>query len=348
MIDRETIEIWNLTDGKKAVFGSVSIFNIVGRIKQPETVSNVTYDLNGAAPVPIYVNREARRSGRLRRPGDFNVDTIDIDQLRDDNALRIKIARQNGKVDEEHINFPAVRFAEKDPKFALDLDRATTAEEVGQIVEGSWRIDHDEEGRRCLEIRPEDAGYDRIILFGQQEWSTNYELFARLSITKITGTHNLGFVFKWNPHERGDGTYLPRKWSSGLAYYCSYGKKAGLRLRFGVDVHRDQTGRKQGDYLLGYKSTGICSKVISGMPFLSRFSALLTDLKIGQDYCMRLRVTPERYAFTTWLATESEPEPQVVVDDPDDRLPRGSVGLLALQIAVRLYDFEVRPISPSM
>jgi hypothetical protein len=63
---------------------------------------------------------------------------------------------------------------------------------------------------------------------------------------------------------------------------------------------------------------------------------------------MRLRVTPERYAFTTWLAEEDEPAPQVVVDEPEERLENGSVGLLALQIAVRLFEFEVRPISPSM
>ena len=347
MIDRETLEIWNLTEGQAALFGSVSIFNVVGRIKEPETVADVAYRLNGEGPVPIYVNREPRRSGRLRRPGDFNVDTIDIEQLKNDNELKIVIARQDGRIEEELIHFPAIPFDQERPAFALDLAKAHAAEGVGQIVEGHWRVSEDARGRRCLEIRPEDAGYDRIVLFGRREWSTNYELFAKLAITKIAGTHNLGFVFKWNPHERGDGTYLPRKWSSGLAYYCSYGRKAGLRIRYGVEVYRDRQGKKQGDYLLGYKSTGLCSKVISGMPFLSRFSAHLTDLKVGPDYCMRLRVTPERYAFTTWLAEEDEPEPQVVVDEPEERLENGSVGLLALQIAVRLFEFDVRPINPS-
>jgi hypothetical protein len=39
-----------------------------------------------------------------------------------------------------------------------------------------------------------------------------------------------------------------------------------------------------------------------------------------------------------------EPAPQVVVDEPSDLLPRGSVGMIAHQVGIRLYELEARPI----
>jgi hypothetical protein len=345
MIERDSFEIWNLTEGRPARCGAVSIFNLVGRIRRPETVKGAAYSLNGAAPVPIYFNRRSKPAARLRSSGDFNIDTINSEQLKDDNELHVTVAREDGRVEEEHIAFRTARFDREDPSFRLDLSDIRAAGEVGQIVDGHWRVAEDAKGRRCLEVRPDETGYDRIILFGRREWSTNYELFARLSITRILAAHNLGFIFRWNPHEQGDGTRLPTKWGTGLAYYCSYGNKAGLRIRYGVEVHLDAEGRKQGDYLLGYASDGPYSKIVSALPFLSRFSALLTDLKVGPDYCMRMRVTPERYSLTVWLADKAEPAPQVVVDEPTEHLTHGSVGILALHTALRLYEFQVRPIT---
>lgn len=348
MIDREGFEIWNLTEGRPVRCGAVDIFNLVGRIKLPETVNKVAYSLNGSDSVPVYFNRNSGPSGRLRDPGDFNIDTINTSQLKSNNELHLTIIRQDGRVDEDRIAFQTTHFDQEEPSFQLDLDNVQGAAEAGQIVEGHWRIAEDGAGRRCLEVRPEEAGYDRIILFGHREWSTNYELFTRLSVTRILGSHNLGFIFRWNPHEQGDGTWLPTKWSTGLAYYCSYGDTAGLKIRYGVDVHVDKQGQKQGNYVLGHKPKGPRSMIVSAMPLLARFSTLLTDLKTGPDYCMRMRVTPERYALTVWLADKTEPEPQVVVDKPTEHLTHGSVGILAFQTALRLYEFQVQPIGSNL
>src|SRR5690606_18388724 len=106
----------------------------------------------------------------------------------------------------------------------------TSAEEVGQVVEGPWRVATDPSGRRCLEVAPDGAGYDRIILFGSKGWTSGYEVLARIRPTRILGRHNLGLVYRWNPHEQGDGRRLPTTWSAGLALYRSY-RPSGLKLR---------------------------------------------------------------------------------------------------------------------
>jgi hypothetical protein len=56
-------------------------------------------------------------------------------------------------------------------------------------------------------------------------------------------------------------------------------------------------------------------------------------------------VQPKRFALTVWPAAGTPPPPQLVVDDPIDPLKRGAVGILAYQVGVRLYEFEVRPLS---
>lgn len=348
MIETQQVEIWNLSRDGVVRCGAVDIFNIVGRLKSPGTVSGFSYRLNGGPELPIFFLADGGAPGRLRRPGDFNIDTIGLADLEPDNVLRLRIARRDGAEHREEIRFRTSPFGEIEPCFSLDLGGADSAEQVGQVVEGPWRVGTDPRGRRCLEVAPEDAGYDRIILFGRKDWTTGYEVRARLSITRITGHHNVGIVFKWNPHERGDGTRLPTTWSTGLGYYCSYGKRAGLRIRFGVEVHLDQKGRKQGEYLLAHGPLASRWRAtINRLKDRTGIDRSATELRLDRDYAFRLRVAPERYALTTWEADKAEPAPQLVVDDPIDRLPRGAVGILAYQVGVRLYEFEVRPLSGS-
>jgi hypothetical protein len=217
---------------------------------------------------------------------------------------------------------------------------------VGQVVEGPWRVGVDERRRRCLEIAPEDAGYDRIILFGREDWTTGYEVHARLAITRIIAHHNIGLVFQWNPHERGDGSWLPKKWSSGLAYYCSYGEHPGIRIRFGVQAHYDETGKIRGEYLLARRPLTTRRRVlINKIKHRARLSPWTTELRLHQDYSFRMLVHPRRFALTVWPAAGAEPPPQLVVDDPIEPLRQGAVGILAYHVGVRLYEFEVRPLS---
>jgi hypothetical protein len=352
MVKTDHLEVWNLTDNGIARSGCVDIFNIVGRILVPDSVRQFVYELNGGPEMPIFFARGADAEARLRRAGDFNIDTIGPAHLAALNRLSLRIKRADGAEHRRDIIFRLAPFEQIEPSFRLSLAAKTGAEQVGQVVEGPWRISEDGLGCRCLEIAPEHAGYDRIILFGRNDWSASYSLRARLAVTSVAGLHNVGLVFKWNPHERGDGTFLPKKWSSGLGYYCSYGRHPGIRIRFGVRAHYDEAGKIRGEYVLAHRPLATTRRQAllnrlrrrSRVPGLSR---RVTELCLHQDYCFRMLVHPKRFALTVWPAASAEPPPQLVVSDPIDPLPQGSVGILAYHVGVRLYEFEVRPVSDS-
>jgi hypothetical protein len=352
MVKTDQIEVWNLTDDGIVRSGCVDTFNIVGRVSAPDTIRAFVYELNGSSEVPIFFARHADSETRLRQAGDFNIDTIGPADLAAMNRLSLRIKRADGVEHQREIVFRLAPFEQIDPSFRLSLAGMISAEQVGQVVEGPWRISEDELGRRCLEINPEHAGYDRIILFGRNDWSTSYSVRARLAVTSVSDVHNIGLVFKWNPHERGDGTFLPKKWSSGLGYYCSYGRYPGIRIRFGVRAHYDEAGKIRGEYLLAHRplATKPQQAVLNWIRRRSRVPRLsrqVTELNLHQDYCFRMLVHPKRFALTVWPAARAEPPPQLVVSDPVDPLPQGAVGLLAYHVGVRLYEFEVRPLSDS-
>lgn len=343
MFESAEIEVWNLTAGGAAKAGAVEIFNITGKLRRPDEVKELRYELNGAGVRSVYFNRTTGPEPRLTFPGSFNIDTVALGDLRPENLLRLQILKANGAEVIEEIPFSSDPFSPGEPRFALNLEGVVQPEEVGQVVEGPWLIRRDERGQPCLEITPENAGYDRIILFGHQGWTTGYEITARLAVTHADRSHNLGLIFKWNPHERGDGSWLPTKWSSGLAYYRSYGKP-GLLIRFGDGVYVDETGTKHGSYELAHaplnKWRGLTNRLLNkfGLPHSG------TEYAIGRDTCFRMRVHPDSYALTVWPAGTSEPTPMLRAEKPLDRLPHGSVGILAYQIAFRLYELDVRPL----
>jgi hypothetical protein len=348
VVKTDQIEIWNLTDGKIARSGCVDIFNIVGRVADPASIEKFAYQLNDGPEVPVCFTRTPEPVARLRQPGDFNIDTIALADLRPENRLSFSIKRTGGSAYRHAIRFRTAPFECAEPRFRLELNGASGAEEVGQVVEGPWRVGEDEQGRRCLEIVPEDAGYDRIILFGREDWTSGYEVRARLAVTRIVDRHNIGLVFKWNPHERGDGTWLPKKWSSGLGYYCSYGEHPGIRIRFGVQAHYDEAGQIRGNYLLAHCPLTTRRQVLfNRIKEKARLARWTTELQEGREYSFRMVVQPRRLALAVWLADSAEPPPQLLVDDPIDPLSQGAAGILAYQVGVRLYEFEVRPLSDS-
>jgi hypothetical protein len=215
MYDSKDLEVWNLTPGGIAVFGAQKIFNVVGRAHSQGGQAILEYALNSGPKRPVNIGN----SPRMSRAGDFNIDTIDIADLRDENVLDLYVSSGSG-TSHHSIPFSARPIALGSPRFDLEFNRVSNIEEIGQVIDGRWLVSKDEDGAPCLEIRPEDAGYDRLIGFGRHDWTAGYEVNARIVVTRWTkrGYFNAGLTFKWNPHLRGDGTNLPTQWSTGLAY----------------------------------------------------------------------------------------------------------------------------------
>jgi hypothetical protein len=350
VFDSPELEIWNLTEGGCCVVGAQRVFNVVGALKAPLEAHELSCSLNGRPPAPVFFGRSPADLERLAGIGHFNVDAIPCAHLEPDNEIRFRLRRGGGAVTERSIRFRARLLEPSEPSFRLDLEGATAPEEVGQIVEGRWRVSRDPEGRPCLAIEPQDTGYDRIILFGSERWASGYEVAAELRVTRWTGArdHGLGLAFKWNPHEQGDGTRLPARWSTGLAmyYFPKTFTKKGLRLSIGVDVHLDAGGRSRGERILGQAVlspwrwlAGTLRSHVLGLPLP------VPQIPAGSPHRFRLRVGTASHALAVWRADRPEPPPQIVVADPPDLLPRGSVGIVAHHCAVRVTELHVAPLA---
>ncbi len=345
MYRSDGLEVWNLTPGAPAASSAQEIFNVVGHIDAYDTTAALRYRLNDGPERPVYFKRDPEETGRLARPGDFNIDTIRLDDLRPENVLRLCVQDQSGDEHRHTLAFTAHSAGADVPHFRLEAASLAHVEEAGQVIDGRWRLGRDAEGA-CLEIREEDAGYDRLIAFGRHDWTTGYTVKARLRVTAWTNVRyqNVGLIFKWNPHRQGDGHHLPWEWSTGLGYYAAH--CPGLRLRFGVDVHRNGAGKKIGCHVLQEKPYVRWRRWAGFLKneALRLGRRPLTQLRPDVPYHFRLLVHPARYALTVWEAGRPEPAPQLDVPDPPELLPGGSVGLIAAHCALRVYDYDVNPV----
>lgn len=344
MIETDELEVWNLTDGGTVTTRAQRIFNVVGRVRCPESVSRLTYCLNGNNVKDVVVRTtEHYQGGRLWRNGDFNIDTISRSELREQNTLDLTLIRSDGL-----SSSTAVRFGVRDHQgaddvsFELDLSKSDAPEQVAQVVDGPWKIGGSG-SNRFLEISAADAGYDRIALFGSDKWTTGYVVHALLEpISWTSPYHNLGLVFKWNPHEMGDGIRLPTTWTTGLGYYCSY--TPGLRLRFGEKVHVDAQGRKVGDFVLAEEPYSRARRLAYLVAVRARLGRIVAQLPTGSRYHFRLLVSSLRYSLAVWPEGADEPSPQLVVQEPAEIITHGSVGVIALCCGVRVHRFQVEHI----
>jgi len=352
MYESEKLELWNITPGVPALSNAQKIFNIVGRLKSPNETKQFLYSLNGGPEKHVFFNRGPGRTGRLQYPGDFNIDTINEKDLQPINKVVFKVVDKGQTASVDEVCFTVDRHTGAEPRFALNLEKVDQAHQVGQVVDGKWRVARNSSGVPCLEIDKEDSGLDRIILFGRYDWTTGYTITAKLEVTAWTATpHNVGLVFKWNEHLQGDGTCLPTQWSTGLGYFSSY--DLGLRVRFGVDVHIDVLGHKVGDYVLrdGHLSKWrywvrrfLQSRWARAIPSrLLPCELPFTEMAPRQTYTFKMRVHPKKYALTVWRSSKKEPRPLLEVAHPLEHLPRGSVGIIAYHCAVRVHSFNVEP-----
>jgi hypothetical protein len=353
MFETDDLEIWNLKPGVSNYAGAQKIFNVLGRLKLPQKVSHFIYSFNGGKESPVFFNRGLNQNGRLQKPGDFNLDTIRLGDLKPDNEIIFRVIYDGREIKESKIAFTINHYEEKKPHYRLDLKDIEYPFQVGQMIDGHWQMDLDSKGEPFLGIREENAGFDRIILFGHHNWTNGYEIKAKLCVTSwIKRPFNVGLLYKWNSYPQGDGASLPTQWSTGHGYYCSY--HPGLRIRFGVNVHLNEKGNKVGSFVLKKKRLSL-SRVIIGKIVERRYIRPIAreifklqfpfaEIAPGVPYFFRMMVHPQKYALTVWKCEKKEPSPQLVVLEPNERLLRGSLGIVAHHCAVRLYKFNVDPV----
>ncbi|MBW1788891.1 MAG: hypothetical protein JRK53_20130 [Deltaproteobacteria bacterium] len=345
----DDLKIWNLAPRVPSVVGAQRIFNIVGGVDNANEADRLVYSLNGGPEKPVFLKRSDTDSERLERIGDFNIDTIETADLMPANRLRFRLIRRNLVEKRYPVDFGIRKYPAGVPEFKLKLAGVTYAQEVGQIVDGRWIVTRDEQEGACLES-PDEAGYDRIILFGHSDWSTGYELYARVRVTRWTGRRDmgLGVAFKWNPHLGGGGTSLPSRWSTGIGqyYFPKNLPRPGLSIAMGVNVHYDGKGKYVGEQVLKQGMLSPWRWAIGALrSHVLRMENPFPQIVPQRAYSLRMRVSSSKYALTVWPARDREPSPQVVARKPVEKLAGGSVGIVAHRCGLRVYEFTVNPIS---
>lgn len=330
------LTLWNLHDGVCAVSDAQRIFNVLGHLDDP--TAELTYALNGAAARPVHVLSERVGASRTHRVGDFSIDTILCSDLRPENRLVLTVRGAGREPASRILRFTARPVPTTFPGLGEAADGTVHAEELGQIVDGRWRLTR-EDGEPVLRILPRDAGYDRIILLGLPE-PPSYEISARIAVDEwLSASHNIGLVFDWYGHDSGDGSCLPREWTTGLAYYASSGE--GLRLRVGARVRTTPSGGRIGSVVLDETPMSRWRhRATRSLRAMGIGRWYLPQLRAGVTYDVRLRVRQGHHALTVWRAGAPEPGPQVGARVPRLLMP-GAAGLIAFNCAVRVHEFEV-------
>lgn len=338
---KQPIDLWNLHEGVTAYAGAQRIFNVLGNLENAEAIETLTYRLNDGSVTPVHFKRTESDRGRLERIGDFNIDTINTDQLQNHNRLTLTARTNDGEDITQSADFRVQNSADRDSNYRLDLTAIDFPEQVGQVVDGRWQVSKDQRGEACLEVSEDNTGLDRIILLSGRSLDTGYRIRARLAVAAWTGSpYNVGLVFKWNPHSQGDGTCLPRRWNTGLGYYYSH--CPGLRIRVGVDVHLDKNNIKVGDHIMGEECFSFTRYWLSRVAQKARIVARpLPQIVPGPDHWFDLLIRGDVHALTVWQASRKQPPPQIVVREPASLLPPGAAGFIAHRCALRVYDFSI-------
>ncbi len=340
MYHTDSLEVWNLTSGGVARTGALDRFLVVGRLLDRRLGGRrLTYRLNGGALGAVAQNPTAEMKQRMA-PWTFGIDSIRTTDLQTQNELVLCVdgtATPLARIPfrcEPLAGGPVCDLSER-------LARAVNIEEVAQVVDGPWRVTEGA-GGPVVELGRDGAGYDRVCLF-TQPLTDGYRIDATLRVTHFKHpAHNVGLVFKWNDHEVGDGSALPTKWNTGLAYF--YSSSPGLRLRVGVGVHIDASGRKVGDHVFDEQVMSHGRRWGGGI--LSRLPPrrlIVSQLRRNVPYRFVADITAERY--TLRVGPADAPAAHVLeAAGPPSLLPTGAAGIIALNAAVVLERFAVEPL----
>jgi hypothetical protein len=347
MYEDAALEIWNLTDGGVALVAPQRVFPIVGKIKGADADVSMTYRLNGGPKRPVCVGDGS--GGRLARRGDFAIDTIDRSEFCPGQNEIVFCVSRDSETHSSTVLFSPQSAAPSEPVFDLAKQGETmNVEEVGQVIDGRWGVTQTAEGP-ALQLAEGYDGYDRLILFGSDCWTSRYDVLTEFTIDSYSQAHNFhafGPVFKWRPHEQGDGTHLPRTWTAGLGIYST--AASGLALRYGRFVTYGPSGKRNGNTLLASKRVSTARWLVSRAARRLPWVAPAPEFPAGQRWRMRLQVADGRHRLSVGPAAGSGRGPAATIEvEAPELIPSGAVGFLASYCAMTIHRFVVTPCSPA-
>lgn len=318
-----SIPVINVWYGPRQEFGLVGLpqrwANIMGNVADPDGVAKLEYSLNNGAFQELTIGPDSRR---LDNEGDFNIE-LGFNALQEtsigDNTVVIKATDTLGNEAETTVAVIYHGAKEWPLPFTGDWSSTNAFTETVQIVDGLWNISA--EGIRTL-----DAGYDRLITLGNQEWD-DYEIIVPVTVHAIDtngsqGDPGVGIIMRWKGHV---GSEQPRIGWQQLGAYGFYEWKnddLGPRLRmFG-----------NGGDIIGEDLTG--KTLETGKTYLFKMQA------------RRLAVTGSLFTLRMWEEGQPEPDSWDVVGHVNaGDFTRGSAAIIAHDVDATFGNIALNPLA---
>ncbi|PKN97256.1 MAG: hypothetical protein CVU43_17555 [Chloroflexi bacterium HGW-Chloroflexi-5] len=229
------VDIWY---GDTQSFGNLGNpqqwINILGRVSDDNGIGGLTYKLNGGTAVSLTIGPNGTR---LIGSGDFVTEIDHADLLDGVNTVEFTATDALGAqtIKTVTINYNAGNVWPL--PYTADWATLSSIEnisDVANIVDGLWELTPDG-------IRTVETGYDRLIVLGDETWTTDYEVTAEMIIHSGSSGSGVGFAIGWQGHT---GTNSPRtQWPlEAIGWVRNFPSSPSLRILTYPGTIEDQLG----------------------------------------------------------------------------------------------------------
>lgn len=310
-----TIDVWYGLNQTFGLPGEPQIWcDIPGNVSDPDGVASLSYTLNGGPAVNLTIGPN---SNRLINAGDFLIDLLVDDLQTGANTIAITAVdgNSNPRVQNVTLNYSAgnswpTTYSTDWGSLVVDGNPSTPDPailEQGHVIDGKWSVDGGA-------IRTVEAGYDRLIGFGDLSWQ-EYEVTVPITLHEILNVNSfgVGFLFRWNGH-----TDDPINCAQPHCGWIPLGD-IGWLINGKLSLWQDN----------------------NDVPF---------PIDLETVYWLKMRVetlaTGVQYSLKAWEDGEAEPA-YMVFSDPDgtNYPPSGSLLLIAHRVDVSFGDVSIVPIT---
>lgn len=302
------IEIWY---GDNQTFGNLGNpqqwVNILGRVSDDNGVASLSYTLNGGTGMPLEIGPNGTR---LAGNGDFVTEIDRNDLVEGANTVEFTVVDALGAQTTKTITLNYESGNIWTLPYTADFTSLNSIDEINSIsniIDGLWELTSDG-------IRTTETGYDRLIVIGDETWTTDYEATAEFTIHSASSGSGVGFAIGWQGHT---GTNSPRtNWPlEAIGWVRNFDSDPSLRIltyTTGIEAQMGISMSADTKYLLKSKSEDIGG----GM---SRFSVKI------------------------WAEGATEPSAYMITADVADR--EGSVLLITHKADVTWGSVQIDPVT---
>ncbi len=278
--------VFNVWYGDNQTFGQHGVaqqwVNILGNVSAPSGIASASYTLNGGQSQFLRVGPNGTR---LVDTGDFNVE-IDHTILNPTPATNTVVITATDNLNHTTTHTVTVNWDYTGQvwplPYSIDWSTVTNISDVAQVVDGGWALQPDGT------VRSTQAGYDRLIAFGDVTW-TDYSVTAELTFNSVDCVDfGAGIVVGWTGHTYGDPLALsPDQPRTGHPFFgqAGYGTPGTLKIYANSPNYPETT--------LAQDTSGL--KLALGVKYMMKFAV------------QRTSSTTSEYYLKVWPSSATEP-----------------------------------------